>query len=192
MKKLYQAIIGILAVGLSGFLVEPFKSLIALIPFDSYFDTSKWEWLVGNTYSLLDVIFFLVIFLVLAIIATLVVSRLKSPKRQEMTAEELIDQQLKMVNQFVDEENQIKVTWDVYKGTIYDHDPHPMNINCFCLRHEKYPLKFNNGHCPDFDCPNYMVHVTNSQLRNQIESLLLAKRDELRNVLVMQKRKTNE
>lgn len=192
MKKLYQAIIGILAVGLSGFLVEPLKSLIALIPFDSYFDTSKWEWLVGNTYSLLDVIFFLVIFLVLAIIATLVVSRLKSPKQHEMTEEELIDQQLKMVNQLVDEENQIKVTWDVYKGTIYDHDPHPMNINCFCLRHEKYPLKFNNGHCPDFDCPNYMVYVTTSQLKNQIESLLLAKRDELRNALEKQKRKTIE
>lgn len=192
MKKLYQAIIGILAVGLSGFLVEPLKSLIALIPFDTYFEASKWGWLIGNRYSLLDVFFFIVIFLALAVIATFVASRLKRPKQQEMTEEELIDQQLKMVNQFVDEENQIKVTWEVYKGTVYDHDPHPMNINCFCLRHEKYPLKFNNGHCPDFDCPNYMVHVTNSQLKSQIESILLAKRDELRNAFELQKRKNNK
>lgn len=192
MKKLYKAIIWILGVGLSGFLIEPLKSLLALIPFASYFEASKWEWLVGNRYSLLDVFVFIVIFLVLAIMATFVATWLKRPKQQGMTEEELIDQQLEMVNQFVDEENFIKVTWDVYKGRSFDHDPHPMNVNCFCLRHKQYPLKFTNGHCPDMNCPNYKFHVSNSQIINQIESILLAKRDELRKSIELQKRNSNK
>lgn len=192
MKKLFKVILGILSVGLSGFLIEPIKSLLALIPYASYFEVSKWDWLVENRYSLLDVIFFLVIFIVLTIIVNFMASWLKRPKQQEMTEEELIDQQLNMVNQFIDEENHIKVTWDVYKGSTFDHDPHPMNVNCFCLRHKQYPLKFTNGHCPDMSCPNYKFHISNSKLMNQIESILLAKRDELRRYIELQKRNNNK
>lgn len=60
----------------------------------------------------------------------------------------------KKINSYIDEENGIKITWDVGIGSSYNKNPFAYNIQIFCTKHGNVPLRMIGGHCTDPNCPN--------------------------------------
>ena len=76
------------------------------------------------------------------------------------------------MNSFTYDDLGIKVTWGIYMGTVYDNDPHPNNIRLFCTKHN-IPLLMKHGRCTDLSCPNSLISLNESMIKNEIESMLL-------------------
>ena len=83
-----------------------------------------------------------------------------------------IEKQLQKINTIDDANAVIKVTWNMYMGSMYDDDPHPYNIHIFCTKHEM-PLLMQNGCCTDCNCPNAHAQYNEHVIKNNIESILL-------------------
>lgn len=148
------------------------ERLLNLIPLEKLFVADKWSWIIKDRLSFLDVILFIVSFIIVfAIIRFLKLGGNRKTK---------LERHLERFNTMVYEDVNIKVTWDMYMGTMYDHDPHPYNIKMFCMKHNP-PLLMPYGNCQDSRCPNAEKYFREDAIKNQIESLLLAERDKFLN-----------
>lgn len=148
------------------------ERLLNLIPLEKFFVAEKWSWIIKDRLSILDVVLFFISFiLVFSIIKYLKIGKNRKSK---------LERHLERFNHFIDNKNGVKVTWDMYMGTMYDNDPHPYNIKMFCIKHD-IPMPMPHGHCNDFSCPNADRYLSEDAITNQIESLLLAERDKFIN-----------
>ena len=98
--------------------------------------------------------------------------------RLKKSRENAIEKKLKANNNFENPELGLKVTWDMYMGTIYDRDPHPCNIKIYCTKHP-IPLLMKSGCCMDSDCQNANAHFDEKRIKQFIQSYLLNERDKL-------------
>ena len=144
------------------------ERLLNLIPIEKLFVAEKWSWIIRDSLSLLDVVLFIVSFIVVFSIIRLFNFGGKRKSKLERYLEQFNTMEYTNVN--------IKVTWDMYMGSMYDNDPHPYNIKLFCMKHNP-PLLMSHGCCQDYRCPNADIHLKQDAIKNQIESLLLAERD---------------
>lgn len=147
---------------------ELIRRIFAIIPFENLFHNSHWDWIIQNRFSIVDVVLF-------AVSLAIVFSIIKIFKIGEKRKSRL-ERHLERLNHFIDNENGVKVTWDMYMETMYDNDPHPCNIKIFCLKHD-IPMLMPHGHCNDFSCPNASKHFDYNAIEAQIESLLIAECD---------------
>ena len=148
------------------------ERLLNLIPLEKLFVAEKWSWVTKDRLSILDVaLFFISFVLVFSLIKHLKLGKNKKSK---------LERHLEQFNCLIDNENGVKVTWDMYMGTMYDNDPHPCNIKIFCIKHNP-PLLMSHWHCQDSRCPNADKYFSEDAVKTQIESLLLAERDKFLN-----------
>ena len=169
MKK-REVLIALVSIAISGILNEPIIAAFKMIPWDKITSAENWEWIFLPKVSILNIIFFIILLGTVYYIAYLLLI-----KRKNVTINKL-----KSLNCFVDNENHIKVTWEVGIGTIYDHNPFAYNIQIFCLRHDELPLRMQNGCCQDPTCPNSSLCIDGRNVENYIGSLLLKKQQELK------------
>lgn len=148
------------------------ERLLNLISIEKLFIAEKWSWIIRDRLSLLDVVLFIVSFIVVFSIIRLFKFGGKRKSKLERYLEQFNTMEYTDVN--------IKVTWDMYMGAMYDNDPHPYNIKVFCMKHNP-PLLMPHGHCQDSRCPNADKYFIEDTIKNQIESLLLAERDKFLN-----------
>lgn len=148
------------------------ERLLNLIPIEKLFTAEKWNLIIQDRISILDVM----LFVVSSIIVFGTIKFFKIGKRKESR----LERHLKKINKMAYENIDVKVTWDMYMGSSYDHDPHPYNIKIFCTKHNP-PLLMPNGVCPNRSCPNARRHIDKDAVKNQIESILLAERDSFLN-----------
>lgn len=169
MKK-REALIALVSIAISGILNEPIIAAFKMIPWDKITSTENWKWIFLPKVSILNIIFFIILLFTVYYIAYLLLIKRKN----------VAINKLKSLNCFVDDENHVKVTWDVGIGTIYNHDPFAYNIQFFCLRHDELPLRMQNGCCQDSTCPNCSLYINERNVKNYIESLLLKKQQDLK------------
>ena len=176
MKKLFSIILWIISFSFSGCLYEPVSN---------YIKEKKWFseegsvniWLNTPQYTNLHFIVYvllLVLFVALGYIVTYYYLQHKSKVKKNSPEE-----QLKKFNSYVDESSGIKITWDVYFGTLYNNDPFASNIKLFCLKHNPPQLMKYYG-CVIPECPNGTFSTTEAEIKRFIESMLFAKYDELK------------
>ena len=151
---------------------ELIRRIFDIIPFEKLFHNSQWDWIIQNRFSIVDVVLF-------AVSLAIVFSIIKTFKFGEKRKSKL-ERHLEQFNCLIDNENGVKVTWDMYMGTMYDNDPHPCNIKIFCIKHNP-PLLMSHWHCQDSRCPNADKYFSEDAVKTQIESLLLAERDKFLN-----------
>ena len=151
---------------------ELIRRIFDIIPFEKLFHNSHWDWIIQNRFSIVDVVLF-------AVSLAIVFSIIKTFKFGEKRKSKL-ERHLEQFNCLIDNENGVKVTWDMYMGTMYDNDPHPCNIKIFCIKHNP-PLLMSHWHCQDSRCPNADKYFSEDAVKTQIESLLLAERDKFLN-----------
>ncbi|MCX4302052.1 MAG: hypothetical protein OSJ35_07465 [Alistipes sp.] len=142
-------------------------TLLDLIPFGKIFEQTKWEWVIENRFNIIEMIIFTI-----SLIIIIGVFRLKKSR------ENAIEKKLKANNNFENPELGLKVTWDMYMGTIYDRDPHPCNIKIYCTKHP-IPLLMKSGCCMDSDCQNANAHFDEKRIKQLIQSYLLNEQDKL-------------
>lgn len=147
---------------------ELIRRIFDIIPFEKLLQKSNFDWVIQNRFSIVDVVLFTVS---LAIVFSIIKIFKIGEKRKSR-----LERHLEQFNCLIDNENGVKVTWDMYMETMYDNDPHPCNIKIFCLKHD-IPMLMPHGHCNDFSCPNASKHFDHNAIETQIESLLLAERD---------------
>lgn len=169
MKK-REALIALVSIAISGILNEPIIAAFKMIPWDKITSTENWEWIYLPKVSILNIIFFIILLVTVYYIAYLLLIKRKNVAKNK----------LKSLNCFVDDENHIKVTWNVDIGTIYNHNPFAYNIQFFCLQHGELPLRMQNGCCQDSTCSNSSLCIDERKVKNYIESLLLKKQQELK------------
>lgn len=148
------------------------ERLFNLIPLEKLFVAEKWSWIIKDRLSILDVVLFFISF----VLVFSLIKHLKLGKNRKSKLERHLEQ----FNCIIDNENGVKVTWDMYMGTMYDNDPHPYNIKIFCIKHNP-PLLMSHWHCQDSRCPNANKYFSEDDVKTQIESLLLAERDKFLN-----------
>lgn len=148
------------------------ERLLNLIPLEKLFVAEKWSWIIKDRLSILDAaLFFISFVLVFSLIKHLKLGKNRKSK---------LERHLEQFNCIIDNENGVKVTWDMYMGTMYDNDPHPCNIKIFCIKHNP-PLLMSHWYCQDSRCPNANKYFSEDDVKTQIESLLLAERDKFLN-----------
>ena len=165
-----EVLIALGSMAISGILNEPIIAAFKMIPWDKIISTESWEWMFLPKFSILNIIFFIILLLAVYSIGYLLLIHRKN----------IVINELKSLNYLVDDENCFKVTWDVGIGTIYNHDPFAYNIQFFCLRHGELPLRMQNGCCQDATCPNCSLYINETKMKNYIESLLLKKQQDLK------------
>ena len=150
------------------------ERLLNLIPLEKLFVADKWSWIIKDRLSILDVaLFFISFVLVFSLIKNLKLGKNRKSK---------LERHLEQFNCLIDNENGVKVTWNVSMGNVYNIDPHPYNIKIFCTKHDM-PMLMSYGCCNDFTCPNADKHYSEAAIKKQIESILLAERDKFLNKL---------
>lgn len=145
------------------------ERLLNLVPIEKLFIVEKWNWIIQDRLSILDVILFGASFII--VFGTIKLFKIGETKKSRL------EKHLEQFNTITDTEHDVKVTWNMYMGRLYDHDPHPYNIRIFCTKHNP-PLLMPNGVCPNSSCSNARRHIDERAVENQIESLLLAERDQ--------------
>lgn len=148
------------------------ERIINLIPIESIFVSEKWNWMIRVQYNMLDFLIFILSFIIILFVYKFLIRNLNKEPR--------IERELKKFNSIIDEENGIKVTWDMYMGAYIDNDPHPCNIRLFCTKHD-IPQLLKHGMCTDVHCPNSNIRYDETDIKRYIESILLNKRDQLIN-----------
>lgn len=185
MKKNFSILLWIISFCFSGFLCEPVSNFIREKkwfnedgPINLWLNTPKY-----TNLQFVVFIFLLVVFVVLGYILFYHYLAHKS-KIKKNSPEEL----LKEYNYYVDTDNNIKITWDVYFGVLYHNDPFPANIKIFCLKHDPPQLMKYDG-CLIQGCPNGEIRTTEADIKRIIQSMLLAKYDELKKQSKSKKKK---
>ena len=176
MKKFFNILLWIISFCFSGFLCGPVSTFIK---------EKKWFsedgpinlWLNTPQYTNLQFVVFillLVLFVVLGYIGLYYYLAHRSTIKKNSPEE-----QLRKFNTCIDTEHNIRITWDVYFGSMYHNDPFPANIRLFCLKHDPPQLMKPYG-CFIQGCPNGEFRTTEAELKRFIQSLLFAKYDELK------------
>lgn len=173
MKK-REVLIALVSIAISGILNEPIIAAFKMIPWHKIISTESWEWVFLPKFSILNIAFFIIFFIILQV-AVYYIAYLLPIHRKNVAINKL-----KSLNYFIDDENHIKVTWNVGIRTIYNHEPFAHNIQFFCLRHGELPLRMQNGCCQVATCPNCSLHINEWNMKNYIESLLLKKQQDLK------------
>ena len=148
------------------------ERIFSLIPVEDLFTSEKWKWLVQDRFNIIDLILFVVLLIIVFICITAFESNKSDRKKTR------IKKQLQKMNSFTDDNAGIKVSWDIYMGTISDNDPHPTNIRLFCTKHT-IPLLMQHGRCTDLSCPNSLTQYDEHAIKNSIESMLLNEQEKL-------------
>lgn len=164
-KKTLKWIVGIV-------LTVLLERLFSLIPFEKWLTSEKWDWIIQDRFNLIDLVIFIVLLTLIFVIFNAIESK-KGDRQQARTKK-----QLEKKKTIIDEENGIKITWDVAMPSKYNPNPHPCNINVFCTKHEM-PLLMQNGCCLDSSCPNSHVHYDEYAIKKYIESILLNEQEKL-------------
>ena len=128
----------IISIGASGFLVKLFE----YIPWGRIFKGENWQWLMTTRFNWLHVILFVTAFaIVFALLSRVNFKEHRLKRKQD---------KLKQINQIALFNGEVTAQWEVYFGSIYDHDPHPMNIKLYCNRHKDMgmPILIKRGVCP--------------------------------------------
>lgn len=146
------------------------ERIFNLIPIEKLFNSERWSWLRQNRFNIID----LIVFVIILVVVFICIAKFSSKKNDQQKLK--IEKRLKKLNSIEDNKAGIKVTWDMYMGSMYDNDPHPYNIRLFCTKH-KIPLLMQYGRCTDYNCPNAHAQYDESAIKNTIESLLLNERD---------------
>lgn len=146
------------------------ERIFNLIPIEKLFNSEKWSWLIQNRFNIIDFIVFVIILLVVFVC----IAKFGSNKSDKQKLK--IKKHLEKINSIEDDKEGIKVTWDIFMGSMYDNDPHPYNIRLFCTKHDM-PLLMQHGYCTDYNCPNSHAQYDERAIKNTIESLLLNERD---------------
>lgn len=164
-------------VGFSGLLVGPMTKLVEKL---KWIDNAQqyFQKLLEPQFSTLELIVFLLILIIVATISSLGISIVK--KHKDIAKANTPQEKLKQFNSFIDEENEIKFTWDVYFGSIYNNDPFASNIRMFCLKHNPPQIMKSYG-CSIQGCPNGNFMTTDSEVKRWIESMLFQKYEDLKN-----------
>lgn len=164
MKKVLSWII---AIGFSGILVQPVQWLLGLIPWEKFILKENWIWLIKPQFSFLNIVVFLILIIAITYISKLIfkMGKCHIAKKKE--------ESLKKINSYTDEEDGIKVTWDVGIGSLYNNNPFAYNIQIFCTKHGNVPLRMIGGHCTDPTCPNAIKYFNKNIIKNNIESVLI-------------------
>ena len=147
---------------------ELIRRIFDIIPFENLFHNSHWDWIIQNRFSIVDVALF-------AVSLAIVFSVIKIFKIGEKRKSRL-ERHLEKLSPTIEEDLGIKVSWDLSMGSVYNIDPHPYNIRVFCTKHD-FPLLMTHGHCPDNECPNARISYNEYEIKNVIESKLLAERE---------------
>lgn len=150
------------------FVAELIRRIFDIIPFEKLLQKSNFDWVIQNRFSIVDVVLFIVS---LAIVFSIIKIFKIGEKRKSR-----LERHLEQFNCLIDNENGVKVTWNVSMGNVHNIDPHPYNIKIFCTKHDM-PMLMSYGCCNDFTCPNASKHFDYNAIETQIESLLLAERD---------------
>lgn len=148
------------------------ERLFSLIPFEKWFTSEKLNWIIQDRFNLID----LVIFVVLLVVVFIAITAIESKKGDRQNTK--IKKQLEKKKSIIDTDNGIKITWDVAMPSIYNPNPHPYNINIFCTKHD-IPLLMKYGRCTDLGCPNSLISLDESVIKNNIESILLNEQEKL-------------
>ena len=139
MKKKLKYIISI---GLSGFIVKLFD----YIQWDKVFKGENWQWLLETRFNLLHIAGFVIAFIIIMRLLSLVTYKDKKLNK--------IQDKLKQLNHLDFPNDNVTAQWEVVFDPEYDNDPHPINIKLFCTKHEKdmgMKMLIKNGRCPVCD-----------------------------------------
>lgn len=132
----------------------------------SYFNVEQAKTILKDIISfkvdLLNVIILIVIFYVIHRL-------IKYFKLKKPTQKELYIENLKRFNSMDNSKGTLHYTWQVGFSE-YTQKPFAYNITCFCKFHE-FPLRFKYN-CNDTKCENNKFYVSESELKNWIESAL--------------------
>lgn len=140
------------------------------IPWEKVVNEENWSWLLKDRFNWLQII----VFLILAGCVWFLVNCFTRHKKNP------IEEKLKQFNELVDDDKNIKVTWDMFMGSLYDNDPHPYNIKIFCLNHGDIPQLMEHGCCRFHNCKNNIYPgIDEKAVKSEIESRLLHYRDQL-------------
>ncbi len=146
------------------------ERIFNLIPIEKLFNSEKWSWLIQNRFNIID----LIVFVIILVVVFIYIAKFGSNKSDKQKLK--IKKHLEKINSIEDDKAGIKVTWNMYMGSMYDNDPHPYNIRLFCTKHNP-PLLMQNGNCTDFTCSNAHANCDEQAIENWIESLLLNEQD---------------
>lgn len=156
-----------LAVGLSGILIQPIQWLLGLIPWESFVSKENWTWFIEPQFSILSVIILLMLIIGISYLLKFILIINKSSLNKKKEAE------LKKINTYTDEKEGIKITWDVSAESLYNSTPFAYNIQIFCTKHGRIPIRMINGHCVNAGCPNANKYYDEYAIKNNIESILI-------------------
>ncbi|MCQ2305182.1 MAG: hypothetical protein MJZ97_09365 [Bacteroidales bacterium] len=146
------------------------ERIFNLIPIEKLFNSERWSWLILNRFNIID----LIVFVIILVIVFIFIAKFGSKKSDKHKTK--MEKYLEKINSIEVDKEGIKVTWDMYMGSMYDNDPHPYNIRLFCTKHDM-PLLMQHGRCTDYNCPNAHAQCDEHAIKNIIESLLLNERD---------------
>ena len=156
-----------LAVGLSGILIQPIQWLLGLIPWESFVLKENWTWLIKPQFSILSMIILLMLIVGISYLLKLILITNKSSLNKKKEAE------LKKINTYTDSKDGIKITWDVSAESLYNSTPFAYNIQIFCTKHGRIPIRMINGRCINTGCPNADKSYDEYAIKNHIESILI-------------------
>lgn len=156
-----------LAVGLSGILIQPIQWLLGLIPWESFVSKENWTWFIKPQFSILSMIILLILIIGISYLLKFILTANKSSLNNKKEAE------LKKINTHIDEKEGIKITWDVSAESLYDSNPFAYNIQIFCIKHGRIPIRMMNGRCVNAGCPNADKYYDKYVIKNNIESVLI-------------------
>ncbi|ARV13961.1 hypothetical protein [Polaribacter sp. SA4-12] len=74
-------------------------------------------------------------------------------------------------NKKLDEETEISYKWNVYFKT--NGNPSITDLEMFCNKHNDVPLRFITNRCPVKSCENSRIRISESRIKNNIESILI-------------------
>ncbi|MBQ0128239.1 MAG: hypothetical protein KBT57_00225 [bacterium] len=168
--KIKKALVWLGGIVLSVILERVFN----LIPIEKLFNSEKWSWLIQSRFNIID----LIVFVIILVVVFICIAKFSSKKNDQQKLK--IEKRLKKLNSIEDNKAGIKVTWDMYMGSMHDNDPHPYNIRLFCTKHN-FPLLMQHGCCTDPNCPNAHAQCDERAIENTIESLLLNEQNKLLN-----------
>ena len=176
MKKFFNIFLWIISLCFSGFLCEPVANFIK---------DNKWFsedgpinlWLNTPKYTNLQFVVFLLLLVVFVVLGYIIFYYYHA--HRSTIKKNSPEEQLKEFNTWVDTKHNIKITWTVYFGLPYNNDPFPANIKIFCLKHDPPQLMKYYG-CLIQGCPNGEFRTTEEEIKRSIQSMLLAKYEELK------------
>ena len=157
----------VLAIGLSGILVQPIQWLLGLIPWGNFVSEENWTWFIIPRFNFLSVALLVILLIGISYLLKLLSKLNKKNVSKKKEAE------LKKINTYIDENEGVKITWEVCSESLSDSNPFAYNIQFFCTKHGRIPIRMINGRCGNPNCPNADKSLNEYSIKNNIESILI-------------------